>query len=120
EFIADQPWEVGVEHVHGTGGKTVMEGLISDWETLGFIAGNSYTVQLDAVGQCSSASSLSAKSAHFQVVVLPDNDGFETPTNCPDHPQACCSNFPNCTLYSCSVGTLAEVSAPATDCPIPP
>ncbi len=119
-FIADQPWEVGVVHVHGTGGKTVMEGLISDWETLGFIAGNSYTVQLNAVGDCSSASGLSAKSARFQVVVLPDNDGFAAPYTCPAHPQVCCSNFPNCTLYTCSAGTLAEASAPATDCPIPP
>jgi hypothetical protein len=119
-FIADQPWEVGVVHVHGTGGKTVMEGLISDWETLGFIAGNSYTVQLQAVGQCSSASGLSAKSARFQVVVLPDNDGIDPPYICQTHPQVCCSIFPNCTLYTCSAGTLAEVSAPATDCPIPP
>jgi len=119
-FIADQPWEVGVVHVHGTNGKTVMEGLISDWETLGFVAGSSYTVQLDAVGQCSSASSLSAKSARFQVVVLPDNDGFAAPYTCPPHPQVCCPNFPNCTLYTCSAGNLSVVSAPGTDCPIPP
>jgi hypothetical protein len=118
-FIAEQTWEVGVVHVHGTGGKTVMEGLISDWETLGFISGHSYTVQLNAVGQCSSASGLSVKSARFQVVVLPDNDGFAAPYTCPPNPQVCCSNFPNCTLYTCSAGTLTEVSAPGTDCPIP-
>ncbi len=118
-FLADQVWEVGVVHVHGTGGKTVMEGLISDWERLGFEPGTTYSMQLVAVGQCSSPSNLAAKSAQFQVVVLPDNDGFVNSITCASHPGTCCSDWPNCTVYTCTPG-LGTVSAPGTDCPIPP
>lgn len=119
-FMFTTPWEIGTVHVHGTGGKTVMEGLISDWEKLGFTPGGSYSVQLNAIGDCSSASSLSAKSARFQIVVLPDNDGFVTPYICPSNPQDCCPVANGCTVYNCNAGTLATVSSPGIDCPIPP
>ncbi|HEX3131548.1 MAG TPA: hypothetical protein VH394_29700 [Thermoanaerobaculia bacterium] len=120
-FLADKAWEVGVRPVHGTGSKTVLEGLISDWERLGFSAGNSYSMQLNAVGQCSSGSNLSVRSARFQIVVLPDNDGFVTPVVCAAHPGTCCSDFPStCSAYTCTAGSLATVSGPGTDCPVPP
>jgi hypothetical protein len=120
-FLANKAWEVGVRPVHGTGGKTVLEGLISDWEKLGFASGNSYSVQLDAFGQCSSGSSLNARSAQFQIVVLPDNDGFVTPAVCAANPSAnCCSSYPACTIYTCTAGVLATVSASGVDCPTPP
>lgn len=118
-FIASQSWEVGVRYAHGTGGKTVLEGLISDWERMGFQAGTGYSVQLNGVGNCTSASSLSAKSAQFQIIVLPDNDGFVTPAVCASHPTLCCSNFPSCSVYTCSAGTLNTVTAPGTNCPLP-
>lgn len=117
-FIANQPWEVGVVHVHGTGGKTVMEGLMSDWERLGFTSGNSYSVELVGFGQCPSASSLSVKSARFQILVLPDNEGLVTPAACVNVPSTCCANAPSCTVYTCTPG-LNVVSGPGTDCPIP-
>lgn len=119
-FLAAKPWEVGVRPVHGTGGKIVMEGLISDWEKLGFVAGSTYSVQLNAVGQCSSGSNLSARSAHFQIVVLPDNDGFVTPVVCAANPANCCNHYPACIVYTCAAGSLTAVSGPGTDCPVPP
>ena len=117
-FIASKPWEVGVVYVHGTSGKTVMEGLISDWERLGFPTGT-YSAELDGIGLCTSASSLGVKSARFQLIALPDNDGFVTPDVCATHPGTCCSDFPSCTLYTCTVGSLPGVSTPSTDCPLP-
>ncbi|MFL6197981.1 MAG: hypothetical protein ACJ76J_02285 [Thermoanaerobaculia bacterium] len=121
DFMYNPPWEIGVRPVHGTGGKTVMEGLISDWEKLGFLAGQSYSVQLKAIGQCSSGSNLTAKSARFHIVVLPDNDGFVTPAVCAsNHPELnCCeAHAPRCTIYTCTPG-LGSVPGPGTDCPIP-
>jgi hypothetical protein len=119
-FLANKSWEVGIRPVHGTGGKTVLEGLISDWEKLGFTAGTSYSMQLNGVGHCSSSSSLSVRSARFQIVVLPDNDGFVTPVVCAANPGNCCANYPACSVYTCTAGSLANVSGPGTDCPIPP
>jgi hypothetical protein len=121
DFMYNPPWEIGVRPVHGTGGKTVMEGLISDWEKLGFLAGSTYSVQLKALGQCPSGSSLSAKSARFHIVVLPDNDGFVTPAVCEsNHPElnCCAAHAPRCTIYTCTPG-LGSVPGPGTDCPIP-
>lgn len=119
-FVAGTKWEVGVRPVHGTGGKTVMEGLISDWEKLGFSAGSSYSVELNVFGQCASASNLSARRAQFQIVVLPDNDGYVTPAVCASDPTLhCCSSYPACTVYTCTPGTLTTVSGPGTDCPTP-
>lgn len=121
DFNAGTLWEVGVRPVHGTNSKTVMEGLISDWEKLGFMAGTNYSVQLNAFGQCSSASSLSAKSAQFQIVAIPDEDGFVTPAACASNPAIhCCAAHPSrCTVYTCTPGNLATVSSPGTDCPTP-
>lgn len=119
-FVAGTKWEVGVRPVHGTGGKTVMEGLISDWEKLGFSAGNSYSVELNVFGQCASTSNISARKAQFQIVVLPDNDGYVTPAVCASNPALhCCSSYPSCTIYTCTQGTLATVPGPGTDCPTP-
>ncbi len=121
DFNADKLWEVGVRPVHGTGGKTVMEGLISDWEKLGFVAGNNYSVQLNVFGQCSSTSNLSARRAQFQIVVIPDEDGFVTPAACASNPAIhCCAAHPSrCSIYTCTPGELQAVSGPGTDCPTP-
>jgi hypothetical protein len=112
-------FEVGVRWLHGSNTARELEALPSDWEQLGLQSSHQYRVVLKARGLCTTSQNMNFSRLRFQVLAIPDDNGFVNPGTCADAPWACCDRFPSqCTVYTCEAsGELSLVSIPGLNCP---